>query len=163
MKKAYNKNNKFTGAIYGAWNDSNDPYHKERDRHARMYYQQIRNRDKAIEIMRVSQNSGFTISDVEQIYNHIFIKEHELEDGFKRFNPSYDMAESWRRLSDRNNGHGIQRHDIIMLHHELMELKLMADGYSYEEAHNKTNEVFDYQKAWAEWIQMKGEKDAKTH
>lgn len=156
MEKAYNKNNKFTGAIYGAWNDSNDPYHKERDRHARIYYQQIRNRDKTIEIRRVSQNSGFPISEIEQIFDHIFIKEHELHDGRKRFDPSYEMAESWRRLSE-SHSKNIQAHDLMMLKHEFLESRYMQEGLSYIEAHNETDKLFNYYQSLKQWQQERGD------
>ncbi|TWT16447.1 minor capsid protein [Streptococcus sp. sy010] len=155
-EKVYNQNMTSSGAIYGAWNDKNDPYNKERDRHAQMYYEQVRNRDKVKEITRVAHNSNFSISDIDKIYNHVFIKEHDLDEGRKRFDANYDMAESWRRLSE-NQGKNIQKHDIIMLYHELMELGLMAKGMNYNEAHEKTNEIYHYQKAWIAWAKEKGD------
>lgn len=155
-RKRYNRLMKSSGAVYGAWNDKNDPYNQERDRHATMYYEAIRNRDKQAEIDRVARNSGFVSSDIEKIYNHIFIQKHELDEGYKRFDPNYDMAESWRRLSE-NQGKNIQPHDIVMLKHELMELELMGKGLSYDEAHNRTNDTYNYQVAWIKWIQEKGD------
>lgn len=155
-RKRYNRLMKSSGAVYGAWNDKNDPYNQERDRHATMYYEAIRNRDKQVEIDRVARNSGFVSSDIEKIYNHIFIQKHELDEGYKRFDPNYDMAESWRRLSE-NQGKNIQPHDIVMLKHELMELELMGKGLSYDEAHNRTNDTYNYQVAWIKWIQEKGD------
>lgn len=83
---------KSSGAVYGAWNDRNDPYNKERDRHAQEFYESVRNRNKQHEIVKVSKNSRLSQSDVEKIYNHVFINEYDLEDGRKRFDPSYDMA-----------------------------------------------------------------------
>ncbi|WP_066914375.1 hypothetical protein [Streptococcus sp. DD12] len=35
--KRYNRAEKSSGAVYGAWNDRNDPYNKERDRHAQTF------------------------------------------------------------------------------------------------------------------------------
>lgn len=155
-QKRYNRVMKSSGAVYGAWNDRNDPYNKERDRHAQEFYESVRNRNKQHEIVKVSKNSRFSQSDVEKIYNHIFINEYDLEDGRKRFDPSYDMAESWRRLSEIG-GKNIQPHDLVMLNHELMEHDLMAKGMKYDEAHELTNKTYNYQKAWIAWMKEKGD------
>lgn len=155
-QKRYNRFMKSSGAVYGAWNDRNDPYNKERDRHAQKFYESVRNRNKQHEIVKVSNNSGLSQADVEKIYNHIFINEYDLEDGRKRFDPSYDMAESWRRLSEIG-GKNIQPHDLVMLNHELMEHDLMAKGMKYDEAHELTNKSYNYQKAWIAWMKQKGD------
>ena len=155
-QKRYNRVMKSSGAVYGAWNDRNDPYNKERDRHAQEFYESVRNRNKQHEIVKVSNNSGLSQSDVEKIYNHIFINEYDLEDGRKRFDPNYDMAESWRRLSEIG-GKNIQPHDLVMLNHELMEHDLMAKGMKYDEAHELTNKTYNYQKAWIDWMKEKGD------
>ena len=155
-QKRYNRVMKSSGAVYGAWNDRNDPYNKERDRHAQKFYESVRNRNKQHEIVKVSKNSKLSQSDVEKIYNHIFINEYDLEDGRKRFDPSYDMAESWRRLSEIG-GKNIQPHDLVMLDHELMEHDLMAKGMKYDEAHELTNKSYNYQKAWIAWMKQKGD------
>lgn len=155
-QKRYNRVMKSSGAVYGAWNDRNDPYNKERERHAQEFYESVRNRNKQHEIVKVSNNSGLSQSDVEKIYNHIFINEYDLEDGRKRFDPNYDMAESWRRLSEIG-GKNIQPHDLVMLNHELMEHDLMAKGMNYDEAHKLTNKTYNYQKAWIDWMKEKGD------
>ena len=155
-QKRYNRVMKSSGAVYGAWNDRNDPYNKERDRHAQEFYESVRNRNKQHEIVKVSNNSGLSQSDVEKIYNHIFINEYDLEDGRKHFDPNYDMAESWRRLSEIG-GKNIQPHDLVMLNHELMEHDLMAKGMKYDEAHELTNKTYNYQKAWIAWMKEKGD------
>ena len=155
-QKRYNRFMKSSGAVYGAWNDRNDPYNKERDRHAQKFYESVRNRNKQHEIVKVSNNSGLSQADVEKIYNHIFINEYDLEDGRKRFDPNYDMAESWRRLSEIG-GKNIQPHDLVMLNHELMEHDLMAKGMKYDEAHELTNKTYNYQKAWIAWMKEKGD------
>lgn len=155
-QKRYNRVMKSSGAVYGAWNDRNDPYNKERERHAQEFYESVRNRNKQHEIVKVSNNSGLSQSDVEKIYNHIFINEYDLEDGRKRFDPNYDMAESWRRLSEIG-GKNIQPHDLVMLNHELMEHDLMAKGMNYDEAHELTNKTYNYQKAWIDWMKEKGD------
>lgn len=51
------------------------------------------------------------------------------------------MAQSWQRLID---GKDIQKHDITLLKHELMESVLINQGYTQREAHKKTEEKFNY-------------------
>lgn len=57
------------------------------------------------------------------------------------FDPSYDMAESWRRL---RSGIEIQKHDLTLVLHEAEERELMGGGMPYEEAHRITCEEFGY-------------------
>ena len=58
------------------------------------------------------------------------------------------MAQSWQRLIE---GKDIQKHDITMLQHEDMELSLMKQGYSQDEAHIMTSKVFNYAKEAQEY------------
>ena len=88
------------------------------------------------------------------IYQHIFENEYLLEGGLKRFDPDYDMAESWRRLRE---GKEIQKHDMTLLRHELMEYKLMSNGMLYDEAHKKTEEYFNYASELFEWLLERGD------
>lgn len=116
---------------------------EENDALADQIYEAARNRKS--DISRVSKHSGMKKSDITKVYNHMFINEYELTGGKKRFDPDIDMAESWQRLFIGKN---IQKHDIIMLKHELLEYKLMnKDNYSYREAHLKTNQKWNYEAA----------------
>lgn len=153
-KRAEKGYNIVKDAFYGAWTDKNDPNEKYRRRHAELYYQSVLNRDMNKEIFMISKNTSFSKSDIEAIYHHIFVNKHELEDGFRNFDPDYDMAESWRRLRE---GKDIQPHDLILLKHELYELKLMQNGLSYAEAHEITNQKYNYQKALVVWKIKKGD------
>ena len=154
LKKVYNKGMKIKGAIYGAWNDKNDPYQINRDKHAVMFYEAVRKRDKVLEINVISKNTGFSKVDIEKIYNHVFITEHNLNGKMQRFAPDYNMAESWRRLRE---GKDIQEHDIVLLQHELMELNLMNNKkLNYFEAHNITQEKYNYEEALVKWFKKGG-------
>ena len=144
-----------SGASRGALSDANDPDMSARYSHAESYYEEVRNRSRDAEIGAVSGNSGFSTSDIETIYRHVFLDEHDLADGHRRFYPDYDMAQSWQRLRD---GHDIQRHDLTLLHHELEESRLMADGISYEDAHAEVVRMgYDYDKEAREWHLGRGE------
>lgn len=93
----------------------------------------------------MSENTGLPIEVVSAIKSHMFYTYHVLDTGFKRFDPSYEMVESWRRLSDKNKKSAIQPHDITMLKHELCEMQyILSKGCSYDEAHEYTSKRFNY-------------------
>lgn len=142
---------KNSGAIYGAWNDLNDPHGTNREEIADKLYNQIRNRKKEFEIKAVSDNSGFELEDVSIIYDHVFINKHNLEEGIERFNPDYYMAHSWMRLRE---GKQIQKHDITMLNHELEEalIEKRNPGITYIEAHRQAEAKYNYSKELLEYL-----------
>ena len=138
----------------GALNNKNDPTYEKRDKVARKYYERVRTEKESF-IKNVSQNSGMREKSIEKIFNHIFIEKHDLRDGFKHFDPSYEMAESFRRLSEEID---IQSHDIILLKHEWLELGLMKRyGYGYSVAHKITERKYNYDAALTEWQKERGE------
>lgn len=141
---------KNSGALSGALNDRNDPYGERRERHAKRYYKSVRNRDKDNEIRKISKHSNMSYKDVTQIYEHIFTNVHLFKNGkIKRFDPSYAMSQSWQRILQ---GENIQKHDIIMLKHELLESEIMKNKtIPYEKAHEKTDKIYNYNKALIEW------------
>ena len=65
-KKVYNKDMKIKGAIYGAWNDENDPYQIKRDEQAVKFYEAVRKRNKVLEIETIAKNTGFSKVDIER-------------------------------------------------------------------------------------------------
>ena len=73
-------------------------------------------------VKTIANNTGISEKSINKVYDHVFIKEHELYGGKRRFDPDYDMAESFRRLREGKN---IQEHDLIMLKHERLEYELM--------------------------------------
>lgn len=153
-EKAYNQGMKNSGAIYGAWNAKNDPDEIHRKKHAELYYESVRNRSTVHEVARITKHTGFAERDVQAIYDHVFENYYELEGGSKRFDPDYDMAQSWDRLF---SGKDIQKHDITLLHHELMESKLMAEGMNYDTAHKITQKKYDYLSELIKWQIERGD------
>jgi hypothetical protein len=103
--------------------------------HAKLFYEEVRKRTGDVE--KIAANTGFSVEDIEKIKNHVFFNEYDLgESEPTRFDPSYDLALSWQRLTE---GKSIQEMDLTLLHHELMEYRLMnEDGLRYREAHDKT-------------------------
>ena len=150
----YNKFNNKTGAIYGAWNNENDPDEVHRNTHAEQYYNSVRNRNTELEVNRISKNTGFTRKDIEIVYNHLFENYYQLGDVIKRFDADYDIAQSWERLF---RGTNIQKHDLTLINHELMESRLMEKGMSYIEAHNITQKKYNYFKELTDWQKKRGD------
>ena len=143
-----------SGAL-GALNDSNDPDWKRRDAHAERYYEELRRSKPEPIIRRLSKNTGLPFKAARRVFNHVFINEHELDDGeVKRFDPSYEMSESFRRLL---SGEKIQEHDMILIYHEWLESVFMERyGIQYRKAHDKTCEDYDYDKALKMWLKERG-------
>lgn len=141
------------GADSGALNDENDPYMTKREAHAKSYYEEVRNRNEDTEVSAVAENSGIERSKVLEAYRHVFIDEHELDDGVRRFDPNYDMAQSWQRL---RSGKGIKKHDLTLIMHESTEAEFMSQGMSYNDAHKKACEMgYDYAKELRDWMRGK--------
>lgn len=133
-----------SGAVYGAIDDRDPGNIKKLDKFAKSYYHEVLNRDRDTEISAIAANATISSLVAEQIFNHIFVNQYPLNGKMQNFYPDYDMARSWQRLREGKN---IQKHDILMLEHELFESILMADGMDYREAHLITNELYNYQVA----------------
>lgn len=115
---------------------------KEARIHTKSMYEQIRNR--RTDCINVSVNSGFTLEQVTIIKNYLFKDCHELSYGYMPFEPSYDIAESWRRLSEKS-GKNIKHHDIILLYHELLEIQILLQGRcTQKEAHELASKQYNY-------------------
>lgn len=150
----YNRIMKASSAVYGAWNSKNDPDEVYRREHAEQFYISVRKRSTVREVALIAKNTGFTEEEIRTVYNHIFEDYHYLENELRRFDPDYDMAQSWQRLF---NGKSIQKHDITLFHHELMESKLMAQGLDYITAHKLTQEKYDYLSELIRWQVERGD------
>jgi hypothetical protein len=114
---------------------------KRRSAHAKRFYEEVRKRKTDVEA--IAGNTGFDRDIIQKIKNHIFYAEHDLGyDVPVHFDPDYNMAVSWQRLSE---GTDIQEEDYLLLRHEYLELTLMeTEGLKYEEAHIKASGQFDY-------------------
>lgn len=124
-----------------------NPVSAEAVRHARLYYEEIRSFSTDVE--KISTNTGYNQEDVLRVKEYLFIDRHVLDNGFKRFDPCFEIAESWRRLAfDKSR---IQPHDIILLQHEIMEMELVCGGLSQNEAHERTSKIYNYTKASGEY------------
>ena len=125
-----------TSAINGALN----PYGKEAEIHAVKYYEFVRH--MKTDTQKISAATGISKDKIDKIKNHVFISEHELLTGRKRFDPSYEMAQSWQRLINGD----FKEQDIVLLKHEYAELRYMEKGYSQNEAHILASKKYNYAK-----------------
>jgi SPP1 gp7 family putative phage head morphogenesis protein len=144
----YNK-----GAISGAYNDSNDPDWEKRNAHAELYYTSLRNSKKTNVVEAIAKNAGVERVLVSRMYDHLLVNEYDLDGDKKRFDASYDIAQSLQRLRE---GKDIQEHDLILIQHEATEYVLMnSEGMSYEDAHDKANEKYNYAMALKKFLKQK--------
>lgn len=84
----------------GALNDKNDPYQKKRDKHAKIYYKSVRQRNKDTEVDIISKNTNLNKNLVKRAYEHLFENKFRLDNGINNFYPDYNIAVSWQRLRE---------------------------------------------------------------
>ena len=131
-----------SGAISGAL----DPDSEEASNHAKQYYESIRKMKTDID--NIANNTGYAKEYISKVKKHLFVQKHDLgEYGIKHFDPDYEIAQSWQRLIDGKN---IQLHDYILLNHEYTEQTYMAQGYFQQQAHDMSNQIYNYTKALRE-------------
>lgn len=108
-------------------------------------YEQIRNR--RTDYLIVAKNTGYSIEQIQIVKNYLFKDYHYLNGSTMtaRFDVSYEIAESWRRLSERK-GRNIQPHDMLLLQHELYEIQLLLNNprMSQNTAHNMASKKYPY-------------------
>ena len=115
----------------------------------RSTYEGVRKRDPEAEIAAIVKSSGVDDDTVRTARDHVFMLKHDLEKGYAYFDPDYDIAQSWQRLT---SGVGVLPHDITLIRHEAYEAALMSEGVPYSEAHDATQLVYNYAKELKEWI-----------
>lgn len=118
-----------------------NPDSKQAVCHAENYYESVRRQSGDCE--RIALNTGFTFEQVSLVKAYIFFARHDIRGGIRRFDPSYEMAESWRRLSSKRKSE-VQPHDITLLRHELLEIQYIINGLSQEDAHNTAQTQYNY-------------------
>ena len=125
-----------------------------KDRHAERYYEEIRNRKPYSDANHIAKNvDDFSIDEIEEIRQYMFVDKHYRNGTFERFDADYDQAEAWQRLVD---GKSIRESDIIMLKHELLEKSIIGETHcTYEEAHEKANSVYNW---WSAVLKEMGSK-----
>ena len=120
------------------------------DRHAERYYEEVRNRQAFADARQIAAHTPFKVEAVEEIRQHVFLRQHNLDGEWRRFDADYFQAQAWQRLVE---GRNIRPSDVMLLRHEYVELTQMrTHGYDYETAHRVANQLHPW---WAE-VQREG-------
>ena len=131
------------GELSGALN----PNSKQASEHAVRYYESVRKMSTDCEA--ISNKTGYALSFVQDVKNHLFMTKHDLGNGIlEYFFPDYEIAQSWQRLMDSKMD--IQPHDLILLEHEHAEYLYMKQGMTQEQAHHEAEKKYNYAKALKE-------------
>ncbi len=136
------------GAKSGALNPTGEDFERA-TKHANLMYETFRNIRS--DIPKVSKITGIEEKEIEEIKNYLFNN--------NEFLPDFDQAQSWNRLWKGNP----VKADFVFIKHEQVEILLRKQGLSYEDAHNKANEEYNYQKEIGEYNDalLKKERDSK--
>lgn len=103
------------------------------------FYNKMRMTMEDIEI--ISRNTGISKDFIEKIKKHIFLEEHTLYDGIRKFDPLPDMAVAWQRLIDNKFVYS----DLLLLQHEYAESLIMnGTEVSYRIAHDIINKLYNW-------------------
>lgn len=122
--------------------------YEKRNEQATAAYKKIAADD---DIEAIAKTSGMSTANIKQIKQHVFFETHQLYDGVGKFEPDYDMAVAWQRLTE---GHPEER-DILLLRHELLESQLeKAYNLSAADAHRLASKTYDWA---AELLKLLGE------
>ena len=117
------------------------------ERHAELYYEEVRNRKPYVDAAKIAKyTNDFTAEQIEDIRQHMFVRIQPLDNGtiFARFDPDFDQAQACQRLTE---GEG-SKTDLIMLHHEYLELtEMRINGYNYKKAHSIANKSYNWWQA----------------
>lgn len=76
-------------------------------------------RSSSDDIGEIAKNTGWLEFQIQRIKNHLFYRQHQLDDGVRCFDPDPDIADAWIRLSE---GQYIME-DLRLLQHEYFESK----------------------------------------
>ncbi|MCZ9340899.1 hypothetical protein NGM37_24365, partial [Streptomyces sp. TRM76130] len=108
-------------------------------------YDAIRADPQLDEVAHTAAPHGYSADDISQIYNHLFIEEHELDAGMMRFDANPRIARAWERLQNGTP----HASDFDLLAHELYESDWMRQHRSqnYRLAHQA---ALDAGRTWDE-------------
>ncbi len=79
-------------------------------------------RGDATDVSAIAKNTGMSEARIARIKEHVFIKEHALDSGVRRFDADPDIVNSWNRLK---TGDWVES-DLDLLQHERFESKFEA-------------------------------------
>jgi len=101
---------------------------------AEEFYEQMRRTGGSVD--EIAQNTGLSRGAVDSAYRHLFLDQHQLDDGLRRFDADPEIVNAWNRM--RNGTHTSA--DIDLINHERFEAILMNRyGQPYRCAHATAN------------------------
>lgn len=139
VDKGYNK---ASGGVSGAITSIDDDQAKA---HAELRYVAIRK--QKYDVLKIAERTGYDQKQIQKIKNYLFIDEHDLGGRISQFDPDFAIAQSWDRLTRGN----IEKHDLTLIKHEIMEKDLIKKGYTQDEAHKITSKKYNYKKEAGEY------------
>lgn len=77
-------------------------------------YAAIRNAD---DVANIARNTGWTEYRIQRVKDHVFYRQHQLDDRVDYFDPDPDIADAWIRLQQDN----FIAEDLRLLEHEYFE------------------------------------------
>lgn len=113
------------------------------DRQMDDYYRHIEYAPKAYEEIRqaddvatIAQNIGWNEQRVQRVKDHLFYREHQLDERVSHFDPDPDIADAWKRLQTGKH----TQEDLRLMHHEYFESRFEGIfNTDYRTAHDATN------------------------
>ena len=101
---------------------------------AEAYYDKVRQCDK--DVAQIAHHTPYDLQQVRTIKDHLFINEHQLDDGMARFDADPLIANAWSRLSQ---GKHFPK-DLQLMEHELFEARFESlFDTDYRTAHDAAN------------------------
>lgn len=127
------------GLVSGGLN----PESRLADEHAIRAYESIKK--SHTDFINVARHTGFSIEQIQIVKHYLFRSIHIMSYKTGSFDPDYAIAESWRRLSSKD-GKNIQKHDVLLIYHELYEIELLLrnQNMTQQEAHNLAEQKYNY-------------------
>jgi len=94
------------------------------------------------DVNAIAKNTGFSVARMQRIKDHVFNNSHIKDHEVGRFDPDYELAQLWERLTD---GRQVDS-DIQLLHHEIFETKFEGIFQTnYRTAHDK---IIEFGRPW---------------
>lgn len=74
-------------------------------------------RASSTDVPAIARNTGWPEQRVARVKEHVFYREHALDDGLRRFDADPEMHNAWQRMIDGTH----TEFDVRLLHHEYFE------------------------------------------
>lgn len=126
-----------------------NPDSKAAEKFAKEYYEEIRH--MTTDVDKIAINTGHTVEEIQKIKDYLFINNSLYDEDtgeWERFYEDARIAQSWQRLMLNSGTNIIKQHDITLIKHELLEMKIKQENpnISHSDAHIMASLVYNYSK-----------------